>query len=485
MTVRPLVVATVTAETSSALVRERDRVAGADLIELRLDTVRDPNAPVALAGRRTPAIVTCRTRAEGGLFQGSEDERRAILNAAFEAGAEFVDLEWRSGFDAIIHARGGRGIVLSHHDFSGVPADLGERVEAMLATGCEVVKAAVMARTLCDAIPLLEIARRHRGRKLVLIAMADAGLVTRVFAARLGSCWTYAGAGAAPGQITVEQMTREFRVHRIGAGTAMYGLFGRPIGQSPSPAMHNAGFEASGIDAAYVPLPAANAADAMRFAEAFDMSGASVTVPFKTDVARGIGAPDAGMANLGSVNTIARRDGKWAGTSTDGSGFMAGLGGRRVSGLRAAILGTGGAARAVAAALRQAGAGVTVYGRRVDGAAAVARDLSVAGEARPVPAGSWDLLVNATPLGTRPAFEETAFPEGTYDGRIVYDLVYTPAETRLLRDARLAGCDTIGGLAMLVEQARLQQQWWTGRAPDGRVMQAAAEWKLASLTDPV
>ena len=180
---------------------------------------------------------------------------------------------------------------------------------------------------------------------------------------------------------------------------------------------------------------------------------------------------------------IAWRDGKWIGTSTDGAGFLAGLEGRNVANQRAAVLGTGGAARAVAAALTQAGAQVTVYGRVSRRATALASALHVAGAVRPVPPGSWDLLVNATPVGTAPDADLTSFPEGSFDGRVVYDLVYAPGDTRLLREARRAGCDTIGGLSMLVEQARLQQEWWTGRAPDRMVMQAAAEWKLSTMTD--
>ena len=480
---RPLVVATVTAPTTHALVRERDLVAGADLVELRLDHARDPDPVAALAGRRLPAIVTCRAASQGGSFRGSEEERHGLLEAAFDAGAEFVDLEWHMGFDATIRARGGRGIVLSHHDCSGVPADLDSVVDAMLETGCEVVKVAVMARSLCETLPLLAVARKHRGRRLVLIAMGDAGVVTRVCAAQLGACWIYAGAGVAPGQISVDQLQREFRVRRVTAATQVYGIFGRPIGHSPSPAMHNAGFEALGIDAVYVPLPATDADDALRFARAFPLRGASVTVPFKVGVARGIEDPDSVAAETGSVNTIANRDGRWAGTSTDGAGFMAGLDGRLVADERAAILGTGGSARAVARVLAQAGSKVTIYGRSRERALALADTLGVAGAQRPVPAGSWDLLVNATPVGTYPDGEFTSFPEGLFDGRMVYDLVYAPSETRLLREARRAGCGVIGGLTMLVEQARQQQLWWTGRAPDRTVLQAAAEWKLSLLTD--
>jgi shikimate 5-dehydrogenase len=145
-----------------------------------------------------------------------------------------------------------------------------------------------------------------------------------------------------------------------------------------------------------------------------------------------------------------------------------------------AILGTGGAARAVASALRDAGAMVTLFGRSADAARDVASGLGVSGAARPVPPSSWDLLVNATPVGTSPDVSQTSFPEGVFDGGTVYDLIYLPERTRLLRDAEQAGCRTIGGLLMLIEQARLQQARWTGRRPGVEALRAAAVAALAS-----
>ena len=479
----PLICATVTARTMADLVRARDGVAGADLVELRLDTVPDPDVDAALKGRRLPVVVTCRWTAEGGHFKGTEQERRTLLLRALDAGAEFVDIEWQAGLDDVIRSRHGRNVVLSHHDFAGIPVDLDSRVDAMLATGADVVKVAVMASRLSDCLPLLELGRRHRGRRIVWLAMGEAGLVTRVFAARFGSCWTYAGDGVAPGQMSTAQLTGELAFRRIGANTRMYGLFGRGISHSPSPAMHNAGFAELGVDAAYVPLPAADADDAMTFARGFDLAGASVTMPFKVDLFGRLDDVDPGAKEIGAINTLAHTDSRWSGTNTDGPGFLAGVRGVVPRGTRVAILGTGGAARAVAAALRDAGAKVTVFGRSADAARNVASALGVSGAARPVPPSSWDLLVNATPVGTYPAVEQTSFPESVFDGGTVYDLVYHPEKTRLLRDAEQAGCRTIGGLTMLIEQARLQQAWWTGRTPSAAALHAAAVGKLATRTE--
>lgn len=483
MMTHPLICATVTAKTTALLRAARDAAAGVDLVELRLDTVSDPDVGAALDARRCPAVITCRPAYEGGAFRGSEAERRALLLRALDGGAEHVDLEWSAGFDDEIRRRRGRNIVLSLHDFTGVPADLADKARAMLATGADIVKIAVMATRLSDCLPLLELGRRHRDGRLVLIAMGAAGVVSRVFAARFGSCWTYAGEGVAPGQLTVDELTREFTFRRIGADTSMYGLIGRPVAHSLSPCMHNASFAALGVDAAYVPLAAADIDDAMRFAQGAGLAGLSVTTPFKVDIVSELDELDGHATAAGAVNTIARREGRWAGTNTDGRGFLAGLGGVPVKGWRAAVLGTGGAARAVALALRDREASVTLYGRSGERARAVAAALGVQGAARPVPPGSWDLLVNATPVGMVPDEDASAFDEGIYDGQAAYDLVYKPPRTRFLREAEAAGCRCIGGLDMLVAQAQLQAEWWTGRRPDAAWLREAAQWKLSTLTE--
>ena len=480
---QPLICETVTATSMADLCARRDAAVGADLVEVRLDSVRDPDAGGALLGRTLPIVVTCRPRDDGGGFQGSETERRALLLGALDSGADFVDLEWGRGFDEVIRRRHGRNVVCSTHDFQGIPVDLDARVDAMVASGAEVVKVAVMVSRVAECARLAAIARRHTGRRLVLIAMGEAGVITRVCPARFGSCWTYAGAAVAPGQLTVDELHREFGFRRIGAHSAIYGIAGRPVGHSLSPAMHNAAFEALGVDAVYVPLAVADVPDLFESAEKLGLAGASVTAPYKVAVMVGLAGVDPQAAEIGAVNTLVKGSDGWHGRNTDAQGFLAGLADVDLRGSRVAVLGTGGAARAVAVAARQSGAVVTCYGRDAGRVRAIAETLHIAGGMRPVPRQAWDVLVNATPVGTWPAVETSAFPEGMYDGRIVYDLVYNPPFTRMMRDAASEGCRTIGGIEMLVAQARRQVEHWTGCRPDDAVMRDAARWKLSTLTD--
>ena len=473
------VCATVTGDTMAELRRRRDEVADADLVELRLDTVRDPDAAAALAGRTRPVVVTCRARWEGGHFTGSEEERLRLLAEAWELGADYVDLEWQApSAAAFLERTGGRRVVLSTHDFAGVPSDMDDRFRALAATPAEVVKLAVSPARLSDSLPLFALRPHAEGRAYVALAMGPAGVPTRVLAARIGSRWSYAGDGWVPGQMPAARLVGEFRFASIASGTAVYGVVGNPVMHSLSPAMHNAAFEVERVDAVYLPLEAADAPDFLAFADGIGLAGASVTAPFKLALA-GAAVLDADAGRVGALNTLRRGPEGWEATNTDVEGFLAPLVPRfELAGARAAVLGAGGAARAVAVALRSRGARVTLHGRRLEQAQDVARAAGVGCAAWPPAPGSWDLLVNATPVGTAPR-DETPWPNADLDGRFVYDLVYNPPLTRLLREAATAGCQTLGGLEMLVAQAARQFEWWTGKRPDASAMRRAAIRRLA------
>ena len=481
---KPLLCVTVTAATTAELRQKRDAVADADLIELRLDTVSDPNAAGALAGRRRPVVVTCRPAWEGGSFKGSEEERKQILADALSLGAEYVDVEWRARFDDLIAKSGGRRIVLSTHDYHGMPIDLTARVHAMRTTGAEIIKIAATLTSLSDCIPLLDLgAQSSRQSGMVLIGMGPYGLATRILAGRFGSAWTYAGAIREIGQISAQALLKEFQFRSLTDSTQIYGVVGQSVAHSVSPAMHNAAFRASRLDAVYVPMPAASAADFQTFGRAIGIAGASVTIPFKVGLFDLVDEVYSVARRIGAINTIRVVDGRWIGGNTDASGFLEPLQERvSLSGQRIAVLGAGGAARAVLIALGSGSCSVRLHARNRGQAEEVAVITSAEVGPWPPEPGSWDILVNCTPIGMFPKDDETPVPADQLTGKFVYDLVYNPAMTRLLRDAAAAGCQTIGGLEMLVAQAREQYHWWIGsKAPSG-VMREAALKRLAEFT---
>jgi 3-dehydroquinate dehydratase/shikimate dehydrogenase len=478
---KPLLCVTVTGATTAELRQKRDAVPDADLIELRLDTVSDPTAAGALEGRRRPAIVTCRPQWEGGSFKGSEAERKKILADALSLDAEYVDIEWRAHFDDLIAQAAGRRIVLSAHDYHGVPIDLTARVHAMRSTGAEIIKIAATLTSLSDAIPLLDLGAQSSGQSgMILIGMGPYGLVTRILASRFGSAWTYAGSLREIGQVNAASLLNDYHFRSLTDSTDLYGVVGHSVTHSVSPAMHNAAFRASHVDAVYLPLPAASAEDFHAFGRAIRISGASVTIPFKVSLFDVMDEVYSVARRIGAINTIRVVDGKWIGGNTDASGFLEPLQERiALNGLRVAVLGAGGAARAVIAALGSTGGSVRLHARNRAQAEEVAVMSSVEIGPWPPEPDSWDVLINCTPVGMFPRVDETPLPADQLTGRYVYDLVYNPAMTRLLREAALAGCQTIGGLEMLVGQAREQFQWWTGTKPVAGVMREAALKRLA------
>jgi 3-dehydroquinate dehydratase / shikimate dehydrogenase len=468
-----LVVETVTGPRMADLRRARDCARG-DLVELRLDLVADLDVAGALQGRKRPVIVTCRPAWEGGGFTGSEDERMRVLGEAIQLGADYVDLEWRADRRQLPHGERTH-IVLSHHDFDGIPADLPDRVRAMRAEQPRIVKIAAAAARLSDCLTLRDVmtgASPH-----VAIAMGAAGHITRLCPWLFGSCWTYGGA-AAPGQMAACELIDRYRVRQTTPATKIYALAGAPLGHSASPAMHNSAFAALGLDAVYVPLESADPAEFRRVADAIGVVGASVTAPLKQTLRGDDVASDEMVERIGALNTLKRGDRGWQGRNFDVAGFLAPLDRRssRLRGARAVVLGAGGAARAAVWALKTHGARVEVAARRQDEAARLAQEFRVGVSSWP-PAPGWDVLINATPAGTWPNVDDSPLDRGSLQGGLVYDLVYNPLETQLVTQARAAGIETIGGMEMLVAQACRQLEWWTGQdAPTAAVERGALEF---------
>ena len=479
---------TVTGRTMEEVRRARDGAAGADIVEVRLDGVERPDPVAAIEGRLRPVIVTCRPKWEGGAFDGSEEERRRLLLGAVAAGAEFIDVELQAEFaPEILRLRRARGVIVSLHRFGPeTPRECESQMLALRSTGAEVVKLAVAVDSLTGTLPLFDLGLRAdrekpEGQGHVLVAMGPRGAHTRVLAARLRNRWTYTGNGIAPGQLPTARLVEEFTFRRIRPDAALYAVVGAPIAHSLSPAMHNAGFAEAKLNAAYVALEARDVDDFVTFARALDLRGASVTAPFKVAMLERLDECDPMAQQVGAMNTLIVRDGRWIGANTDLAGFVTPLTGRMaLRSTRAAVLGAGGAARAVAAALKREGACVKICARRPEMGAAVAAAIGVGtGEFPPRP-GTWDVLVNAITGGSTPG---AASPMAgvPLDGEIVFDLTYSPEVTPLIAQARAAGCWTIGGIERRVGQAERQFELWTGSPPPAGLFRAAVNaatgWK--------
>jgi shikimate dehydrogenase len=278
--------------------------------------------------------------------------------------------------------------------------------------------------------------------------------------------------------------------HRISGTTKLVGIIGWPVEHSLSPAMHNAAFAELGLDWAYLPLPVYpdHLGDAIRGLQATGFSGANVTVPHKQAVMQYLDDISHDAQVIGAVNTISIRDGQLFGDNTDAPGFLQSLrdAGFETDEARAAVVGAGGAARAVVHALSQAGVRqLTLFSRRREQAEQLCKDISrfhpntqfVAHSLTELGAAKAhiDLLVNTTPVGMWPDTEHSPWPQDTpMPARaFVCDLIYNPADSLFLRQARAAGAVTLNGLGMLVAQGALAFETWTDIPPSISTMKTA------------
>ena len=482
-----MVVAERTPEAFLRALRRAER--SAKVAELRLDYLPSVAAIVTVLEKlaRKPSkltlIATCRRRADGGEFDGSPSAQMAVLELAVRAGCRWVDVDAASlaSFPPKLRKvflRTARRIV-SVHDFERTPKNLATLVRRAKGYGADLVKVAALAQKHSDAVRLLRVARKQRGR-VVAVPMGNAGISGRVLALREGSPLTFAAADSksavAPGQLTAKQLRDEFRAHKLGRRTRVYGVIGNPALHSLSPAMHNAAFRHARIEAVYLPFEVADLRDFLGCVSDYGIAGLSVTAPHKETILRHLDEIDPVAAMIGAVNTVVvGKNGRLEGYNTDYVGVLRALGRLSLEGRAILILGAGGSARACAFALATAGAFVSITARRPAAARRLAQ--AVGGEAvsrRQLSKRNFDVLINCTPVGQEPRESESPLAAREINVSVVMDMVYRPLETRLLKLAKRRGARTVNGLTMLAEQGAAQFEIWTERrAPLAAMRQAA------------
>ncbi len=493
---------------------------GADLVEWRVDLLAMlPDAAGAIArllrDSPLPTILTVRSEAEGGAFDGSPIEAARVLAEAI-AGAtppRFVDVEAsllrdRRASDVVHAALAGveesqrPSLVTSLHDVGGRPTALWTELERMWSDpACHVAKVAWTARTVRDNLEAFDLLASRQGPTIAL-CMGEQGVLSRVMGAKFGAFLTFARLddeeGTAPGQPTVRELVDRYRLKGVTHHTRVYGVVGWPVSHSRGPIVHNAWFGELGLDARYLPLPVGPTWESFKasLAELIDhpmlgLSGASVTLPHKEHLVRFVqergGALDEASFAIGAANTLIIDPQSRAirACNTDALAGIESLAealGRAsddLRGLRVAILGAGGVARALAWACANAGADVVVINRTharavelaaaFDGRPGERGPMRVGvGDAASIGCGCFHAFINATSLGMKdgPAPDESPIPDDVaLDGVVVMDTVYVPERTPLVQQATSRGARVVTGTGMFLRQAALQCELWTGTRP--------------------
>ncbi len=454
------------------------------MVEVRADLAPDlgnedwPGLLAELRREKLPVIWTVRWGAEGGAFQGSEEERRAWISKGESWGADYVDVEAASPVAGGYRPKRA-GLVLSHHDFTGTPEHPEEIVARLETQNPHTVKVAFKAGATRDLRRVLGLYRRPATRPLVAIAMGEWGEASRLLPAASGLPWTYAmdpeAGPAAPGQFAARELSELYRIEKVSPRTRLFCVIGNPVAHSLSPLLHNRTYAELGLDALYARVRVDDFQEFLALADILGLQGASVTIPHK-EAAAAFAAPDSWVRRAGAANTLARQSGgAWKIENTDVAAALVSL--REAlavsSSPRVLVLGAGGVARSLVWGLIGAGYKVAVAGRTRERAAALARETGAdLVEWKQRTSLGFDAVLNGTPVGMSPKVDETPLAFPTPCPRLVaFDTVYTPEETLFLKLARASGARTLSGRGMFWRQAALQHALWFGGNPPNALMQ--------------
>ncbi len=439
-----------------------------------------------LAERPCPVIITIRRTNDGGKYNGGEDARIMLLRTAIAEGVEYVDLE--EDIATKIPRYGKTKRIISLHDFRKTPENLAELHARLTKLDADIVKMATLANHPHDNLRMLRLVRDSQ-QPTVGFCMGDIGTPSRLLAGRYGSPFTYATfhheRTLAPGQLSFQQMREIYDYDNITQETELYGVIGDPIGHSLSPLIHNAAFRHAKLPKVYIPfrIPREELASFIEDARELGIRGLSVTIPHKESALKCLNKIDGAVKGVAAANTILFENGELAGYNTDYRAAMDSLAEaldvdeataatRYLQGKAALVLGAGGAARAIAYGLLRRGAEVVLASRTSQRADALAKFLgcrAIDWTARYT--FSPDILVNCTPLGMHPNVDETAYEKHHLKpSMVVFDTVYNPESTLLVKDARSRSCTVVTGVEMFIRQAALQFKLFTGEEAPAELM---------------
>lgn len=472
---------------------------GAKMVELRLDYVASRVNVRRLLGERDQLdcqiIITCRRREDGGKWSGSEESRLLLLREAIAEGVDYVDLE--EDIAASIPRFGRTKRIISYHNFRKTPENLRELHQEMAQRDPDIIKLATMANDPHDNLRMLELMQESE-TPTIAMCMGDIGTPSRILAAKFGSPYTYATfhheRTLAPGQMSFKQMRDMYRYESITADTEVFGVIADPVGHSLSPQVHNAAFDDKNIDGVYCPfrVPSDCLDQFVQDAPRLGIRGLSVTIPHKESIARHLTKVDPAVKSIAAVNTVIFEGSEAIGYNTDYNAAMycienalgtPGANPSPVRNKRFLVLGAGGVARPIVYGLRNRGALVTVASRtkaRSDKLAAAFDCKAIDWEARQ--RVQCDGVINCTPIGMHPNVDESPLAKTFLKPMsLVFDTVYNPESTLLIKEGRDRNCNVVTGVEMFVRQAMLQFKLFTGQEANYQLMREVVKKAIGPI----
>jgi 3-dehydroquinate dehydratase/shikimate dehydrogenase len=460
-------------EKAEALVRDNT------FLEFRLDYLSRPVLALPKIKRFTEyhphvvSIATCRRAANGGKFRGSVASQLDVLAKAAGVGCQLVDLELQSAVRLkpaqLQKLRTRAALVLSYHDFRAT-RKLEETLAKMRTFPADYYKIVNTATTLSDNVVMMKFLEKEGDRhSLIGLCMGEQGIISRVLGVRAGSVFTFAAVtpeeATAPGQVTAQDLRSVYRIEQVDAATRVYGVAGDPVAHSLSPIIMNTALRRENVNGVYLALHAKTLKDLLICVREIPIHGLSITMPYKEAIVKHLDNTDSHSTKIGACNTVVRaQDGKLYGFNTDTAGVVRPLEQRLpLDGAKVLVLGAGGAARAAVFGLKERGADISILNR----SAAPAQKLARRARARTIKRAdlkklSFDVIINATPVGMGNT-RESPLNENEIKARFLFEMIYDPPETRLMKMARAQGVQVIPGIEMFVHQAARQFEIWTGK----------------------
>lgn len=472
---------------------------GAELVELRLDyVVRAVSLKRLLKERPCPVIITCRREQDGGKWERTEQERAMLLRSAIAEGVDYVDLE--EDIAGSVPRFGKTKRIVSYHNFEETPDNLQQIHDRCASHDADIVKIATAANNPRDNLRMLQLIQDN-DIPTVAFCMGEMGISSRILAGKFGAPFTYASfhkeRALAPGQLTYQEMRELYRYEELGPGTEVYGVIADPVGHSLSPLIHNLAFRERKMDRVYLPfrVPAENLGEFIGDCRRLGVAGLSVTIPHKEAVMPFLTEKQEVVEEIGVANTVVFDGGKRSGYNTDYSAAIESLkvtlhrggGGLEVlTGRNALILGAGGAAQAVAYALAQQNIDLYIAARKIEKAEAIAQRFRCHAvhwdDRHKLPA---DILVNCTPVGMHPHVNDSPYETKKLSrSMIVFDTIYNPEQTLLIKAAKELGCMVVTGVEMFVRQAVGQFKLFTGEEAPDELMREAIRKHIGAVRAP-
>jgi 3-dehydroquinate dehydratase/shikimate dehydrogenase len=465
---------------AEALVRDNP------LLEFRLDYLSQPASALPKIKQFIDlhpfavVIGTCRRAVNGGKFRGSIASQLEILGKAANAGCQLVDVELQSAdakSGSLERLRNKTAVILSYHDFRSTKK-LDDILHKMLPHAADFLKIVTTATALYDNVVMMKFLERHSDQhSMVGLCMGEQGIISRVLGLRAGSIFTFAsvspGEETAPGQVTARELRDIYRIDHVDAATRVYGVAGDPVAHSLSPLVMNAAMRRENVNGVYVALHAKTLSDLLDCVRDIPIHGLSITMPYKQAILKHLDNTDAHTTKIGACNTVVRaQDGKLYGFNTDVAGVVRPLEQRiPLEGAKILVIGAGGAARAAVFGLKERGAEVYIMNRTPAPAQKLARSARARYVRRPdLRKHNFDVIINATPVGMGNS-KESPLKDEEIRCKVLFEMIYSPAETKLVAMARAKGIQIILGLEMFVHQAARQFEIWTGKPAPVEEMQ--------------